>query len=315
MNLFYCIIENIIDPDKLGRVQIRVIGKDTDNRTDTTKSSYLPVEDLIWANCIFPVQSGNISGQCDFAVPANGSVGVCAFLDKYEQHAILLGTVPKFVENLPDFNSGFSDPDGINPKSDFVGESQISRLARNENINLTFVPDKIENVETDVKCSSSKKWSEPETPYDVEYPMNRVIETPAGHVIELDSTDGAERIHIYHKSGTFTEYHPNGDIVEKVTGKKYDITISDKNILVKGDYNIKIEGDENKNVEGDINTLLTGKFGLKNADANLYTVLSTILTRMKSLKTFGSPTQHQISTEDITAIEALQTDLDKIMKA
>ena len=45
------------------------------------------------------------------------------------------------------------------------------------------------------------------------YPNNKVTQTPSGHVIEIDDTPDAERIHIYHKSGTFIEMQPNGDVV------------------------------------------------------------------------------------------------------
>ena len=35
------------------------------------------------------------------------------------------------------------------------------------------------------------------------YPKNHVYETESGHIKEFDDTEGAERIHEYHKSGTF----------------------------------------------------------------------------------------------------------------
>ena len=83
-------------------------------------------------------------------------------------------------------------------------------------------------------------WSEPETPYAAQYPFNNVYESQAGHVIEYDDTPGAERMHWYHCSGTFTEIHPKGSEVHKVVGNAWDITLNDKMVLIKGNcsYNV-----------------------------------------------------------------------------
>ena len=77
-------------------------------------------------------------------------------------------------------------------------------------------------------------WTEPETPYAAQYPFNSVYESQAGHIVEYDDTPGAERMHWYHCSGTFTEIHPRGSEVHKVVGNAWDITLNDKMILVKG---------------------------------------------------------------------------------
>jgi len=249
MKLYYCIVENNIDPDKAGKIQLRVIGKHTENRDDDTQNNYLPVEDLPWANLLSPTTSSNISGQCDIAVPAIGSVGICSYMDVDEQFPILIGTIPKILVELPDFNQGFSDPSGTNPISDLVGESQISRLARNENIDQTIIQDKTDNVEENVDCNGTE-FSEPVTDYATVYPQNRVIETASGHFFELDDTTDAERIHLFHKSGTFDEYHTNGDKVENIKAKKYAIITSDDNLYVKGIKNVRIEGGENVEIVG-----------------------------------------------------------------
>lgn len=255
--LYYCVIEDNNDPEKLGRVKIRIVGKHTENISDSTSDSYLPVTDLPWAQCIFPVSSPNISGQSDFKVPQNGSVGICSFLDEDEQYPVLLGTLAKKVSALPDFTKGFSDSkNSEHPKSGLVGESQISRLARNEHIDQTIIQTKKAGIETGVQCNGVS-WSEPITEYDTEYPNNRVIETEK-HIIEIDDTSGAERIHIYHKSGSFDEYFPDGTKVEKIKAKKILIIESDENILVKGNKNTRIEGSENVEIVGAQNIKVGG---------------------------------------------------------
>lgn len=248
MNIYDCVIENNNDPEKLGRVQVRIVGKHTENRSDSEDNNYLPVTDLPWA--IFFYNNG-------FSVPEQGDVGKCVFTDKDEQNVILLGITKKKIESLPSFNDGFSDPDENNPTSDQVGESQVSRLARNENISNTIIQDKKDNRKTGV-VTNTTSFDEPETEFDPEYPDNKVIHTKSGHVIEVDDTTGKERIHIHHKSGSFIEFFPNGDEVTNIKGNKYTIAIGDENILVEGDKNIRIEGNENVEISGAKNIKVIG---------------------------------------------------------
>jgi len=227
MNLFVGVVENNLDPYKLFRCQVRIFGKHTDDRT------ILPVDDLPWA--ISTVK--NLK---------NGEWVIINFLDTEEQKPVILGRFPRFVENLPNFNVGFSDPNGEFPSD--TNEATTSRLERNENINETIIQSKKDGVKTGVSCAGTS-WNEPETKYNAEYPKNNVIETKY-HVIELDDTERSERIHIYHKTGSFIEFHPNGDEVEVIKAKKFMIVESDSNIFVGGNENKKINGNENKSVGG-----------------------------------------------------------------
>ena len=100
-----------------------------------------------------------------------------------------------------------------------------------------------------------KAWTEPEsaanTDYQPVYPYNNVTATPSGHSFEMDDTPTRERIRLQHRSGTFIEMHPNGDEVHKVYGNGFEITIKDRNVLVKGNTNITIEGDSYIHIMGD----------------------------------------------------------------
>jgi hypothetical protein len=115
-------------------------------------------------------------------------------------------------------------------------------------------------------------WTEPEsaanTSYQPVYPYNNVKQTEAGHLFEMDDTPTRERIRLQHGKGlTFVEMHPNGDQVHKVFGDDYEITIKNKNVLIKGacnvqvvgDCNLKVDGDYNIQVGGDYNVLVGGK--------------------------------------------------------
>lgn len=248
MELHVGVIENNNDPLKIGRCQVRIFGLHTEDRTT------YPTDDLPWA--IMLSSTTNVADQGMTFTPENGDWVAVSFFDPEKQKPVILGTFSRHISSTPDFNSGFSDPNGVNPDSAYTNESSIPRLARNENITDTIIQDKKDNRTTGVACVG-ETWDEPETPYATVYPNNKVIITK-DHVIELDDTDGAERVHIYHKSGSSTEIHPNGDVVELVKSKKYVVITSDGNVKIGGNYNVHIDGDQNKEIVGDDNREVGG---------------------------------------------------------
>lgn len=62
------------------------------------------------------------------------------------------------------------------------------------------------------------EWSEYRGKFNPRYPYNHVQQTESGHLIEYDDTPGAERLHWYHRSGTFTEIFAGGDRVDRIHG-------------------------------------------------------------------------------------------------
>lgn len=114
---------------------------------------------------------------------------------------------------------------------------------------------------------SDNLWTEPEsaanTDYQPIYPYNNATLTEAGHSFELDDTPTRERVRLQHRTGTFIEMHPNGDEVHKVYGDGYEITIKNKNVLIKGTCNITIEGDCNMQVLKDMNVSVKGDYNLE----------------------------------------------------
>jgi hypothetical protein len=80
---------------------------------------------------------------------------------------------------------------------------------------------------------------EKETEYAAKYPYNKTVTTESGHVLELDDTPKAERIHVYHKSGSYIEIFPDGSIVTKSAKDSVSVTMKDHSIsVVKGDLQI-----------------------------------------------------------------------------
>jgi hypothetical protein len=163
-----------------------------------------------------------------------------------------------------DPRQGFCDPNGVFPLISRMGEADTNRLARGESEN-TIVSKKRSNLSY---CTTALYgfWVEPQTPYAAQYPYNNVYESQAGHVVEYDDTPGAERMHHYHSSGTFTEVHPKGSEVHKVVGNAWDITLNDKMILVKGnasfnaDKTLKVKMGKDLEIEvlGDVKMFVNG---------------------------------------------------------
>ncbi len=83
---------------------------------------------------------------------------------------------------------------------------------------------------------------EPASQYNAKYPYNKTTTTEGGHVIEYDDTPGAERIHIYHKKGSYSEYNPDGSYVHRTAGDDYDIILQNKTLYVGGNLKIVTEG-------------------------------------------------------------------------
>jgi hypothetical protein len=119
-------------------------------------------------------------------------------------------TAPAIPAGAPDPKTGFNDPAGVYPK--------------------------IEHI-------MSPDWSSGELP-ESKYPNNFVIETPAGHRIEMDSTPGKERIYIKHGiSGSTIDFKTDGSIVIDSRGNTVKEHSGGKDVTVAGDYTITTVGD------------------------------------------------------------------------
>ena len=72
------------------------------------------------------------------------------------------------------------------------------------------------------------------------YPFNKMIESESGHVLELDDTPNAERIHLYHRTGSRIEFLRDGDMTMKVANNNYEIILKDKKVLIAGSADIEL---------------------------------------------------------------------------
>jgi len=106
-----------------------------------------------------------------------------------------------------------------------------------------------------------KEIVEDANPYiSATYPYNHVFESESGHITEVDDSPGAERMFRQHMAGTFEEIHPDGSVVTKIIGDKYEIVIGSENIVIKGSQNITVEGSVRELIKGDYIQEIEGNF-------------------------------------------------------
>lgn len=157
-----------------------------------------------------------------------------------------------------DTKLGYTDPNNKYPLRKLNQEQTIPRLARGDARN-TIVTLKEENRRLNVPIAlSGETWSQPHSSYGAKYPYNNVRETESGHVIEVDDTPNFERIHTYHRKGTFTEIDASGTEVHRIVGDHY--TIVDRNgfVSIEGDANVTVAGNVNIYCRSDANIQVEG---------------------------------------------------------
>jgi len=155
---------------------------------------------------------------------------------------------------------GFIDPQATFPTKEYKGKPETNKLARGDLIG-TIVQAKEKDRLKGISLPFDQSWDQPPIPYKAQYPFNKVTQTESGHVIEIDDTDGAERIHLYHKSGTFIEIDANGSVVTRKKGSSYEIIDKNGYISVAGDASLSVRGgvkiyvgeDADIEVQGDVN--------------------------------------------------------------
>lgn len=138
---------------------------------------------------------------------------------------------------------GFADPSGTYPSCDYNNHPDTNKLATGEDTDNTIVGLKNQRMVKGIRIANDEDtWDEPDSPYCGRYPYNHVMESEAGHVVEIDNTPNHERIHIYHKSGTFFEIDKNGTLRQHVQGDSYEVYVRNRRLYVRGDMDVTIDG-------------------------------------------------------------------------
>lgn len=244
--LHFGIVEDRQDPKQMGRVRVRVFGVHSSDKINDIPTSALP-----WAPVMNPTSTPGTSGLGETPFLVEGTWVVVTFLDDEMQHPLVMGSINGYPEEKPNPENGFADPIGTFPRR--TNESDIARRARGTN-----------------EIPKQSVGSEPADPYNATYPYNRVVQSESGHMIELDDTPGAERVHVYHRTGAFVEIHPDGSMVIH----------SAKHFNSSQQLEINVTDNASINVGGNLTALVEGKttlssFGNITAETkgNMYTTV------------------------------------------
>ena len=164
-----------------------------------------------------------------------------------DENEIVEGTTNLFTQTgtvsnaTPKANLGFSDPEGIYPT--MPNEADLNRVVRGQSIDKTVVAikekERLKNIGIGL---SDKSWDQPSIQYAAQYPFNHAYVSEKGHMLEFDDTHKAERVHLYHRTGTFVEIDQGGNQVNKIVGHNVTVTERDGYVYIKGNGHLNIEG-------------------------------------------------------------------------
>jgi len=196
----------------------------------------LTTEDLPYATVMTPAQSAS---HLEEGLSPNGlvkgSMVFGFFMDGNETNIpVIVGTIPKINNND-------------------VSKHDVSKLARGTN-----------------SIRKQQVGPEPGPAYAAKYPFNKTFTTKSGHAIEIDDTPGQERIHVFHKSGTYTEIDKTGRKVDKVADSSYEIIVKDQTVYVGGNVKVIVKGNVDIKVDGTYTVTSSGnmKFKAPRVDIN-----------------------------------------------
>ena len=305
---FIGVVEDRKDPKKAGRVRVRCMGYHSAKKVD------IPTEDLPWASIMMPVTAGGNSGigtSSHFLIEGTWVVGF--FRDPAKQEPVIMGALPGInsteTTNFTLASSsavggqskggGFKDPNEKYPTTKYVGKPDTNLLAQE------LVSEHASNSvkeSTDSWSTASGSAEQPATTQtSAKYPTNHVYETESGHYVEFDDTAGNERIHLYHKMGTFIEIDSAGNVIIKTVGNVTNIVAGNMDTYVKGNYSISAGGNIDIYAKGNLTEKVDGN--VKNTIAGTLTEevtmdvkqdykmnLTTTITALGSIKASGAMT-------------------------
>ena len=273
MNNFYIgVVEDRNDPLKRGRVRVRVLGVHSPDRKND-----IQISDLPWSMVVQPANTPTAGATVSQLV--EGTWVVVTYLDPNMQDPMVLGSIPSSQEQPPNYEEGFSDPFGVNPRWTGEGSNSDLSLVSDEDRWTEHPTYNQRKEQRQTEIPRAKAYPTPSVSSEVPdekfdrttfdekdlrggqdslYPYNAVREFEAGHLEEYDSTPENERVTHSHKSGSYHEVLADGTTTVKIVGDGYSITLQDQNIYIAGDLNMTVDGSVRQLIKGDHITEVDG---------------------------------------------------------
>ncbi|QQG32082.1 baseplate hub subunit and tail lysozyme [Citrobacter phage CkP1] len=149
---FVGVVEDRMDPLKMGRVRVRVVGLHPFQKVQGPVAG-MPTEDLPWMSVLQPITSASMSGVGGSVTgPVEGTRVYGHWLDKYRTNGLVLGTYGANSNKRPNTTEGFSDPTGQYPRylgndtnplnqGGEAGFSSIPNVIQDNNLDTGINPD------------------------------------------------------------------------------------------------------------------------------------------------------------------------------
>jgi len=149
----------------------------------------------------------------------------------------------------------FGDKSGQYPKREYENASSVNHSARSgASANELDIPGSAAGIDL----------SEYTGGIESQYPLNQVIETASGHIIEYNDTKNSERILIKHAQGTGIDLRPDGSvIVNAAGGGLVEVATGGHKLVVTGDGQVSYSGNLTLNVGGDFNVNVGGAYNVQ----------------------------------------------------
>ena len=140
----------------------------------------------------------------------------------------------------------YNDPNQVYPAADYEnrktgGDTNKLATGGKEANDTPVLKSKSDKRLTTILAGNPDTWDEPESAYCAKYPYNHMIETESGHVFEMDDTPQRERIHMYHRAGTFVEIDQFGSWHEHVQGDYHGVFVRNNKVYIRGGYDVTVE--------------------------------------------------------------------------
>lgn len=303
MNLYRGVVEDNNDPEKIGRVKVRIYSLHTENNENSDGFEQVGTENIPWAEVLGSTSFGLVGGVGTTSILKQGTWVWVILENEDPNKPIVIGVIKginsQSSKGVYAGGIGFTDPDEIYPFESRSQESDLNRLARNEKLDEKYYEepcpilgldttihqkindtlDEHEGITDDKSGADVSQKEPPSTSENSVYPNNQVIETQSGHVIELDDSEGNERIRLFHRTGSYIEIKPDGTFVQKSVNEDSASTYIHMSSInehvaksvktyIEENMDEIIKGYVHRHIQGELKEHITGNI-LMESDANV----------------------------------------------